>query len=291
MIFMKITGIAAAVVGAVIFSACSVQGVEYSSYSTESLPEYSGKAYVELNGGQPVFDSADMTEESFESYSRLDRFGRCGEAFANLSEETMPEEERKSISHIQPTGWHSVQYDFIEGDSLYNRCHLIGFQLAGENDNELNLITGTRYMNIEGMLPFENMVADYIDNTGNHVLYRVTPVYEDDNLVANGVVMEGYSVEDSGEGICFNVYCYNVQPGVTINYKTGYSYADVTMIDEANAAENSQTEYVLNKKSKKFHYPSCGGAAATAEKNKEEYTGDRQSLLDMGYSPCGKCKP
>ena len=186
----------------------------------DSIPEYSGKPYVVINDNQPFFTDADLTEESFENYSDLDELGRCGVAYANICIDLMPTEERGSISQVKPTGWHSVRYDNVDGKSLYNRCHLIGWQLAGENANEKNLITGTRYMNVDGMLPFENMIADYVKETDHHVLYRVTPTFEGDNLVASGVEMEAMSVEDNGDGILFNVYCYNVQPDITIDYET-----------------------------------------------------------------------
>lgn len=280
----------AAIICAVFISGCSLVPVSHSVYTLEDIPEYYGSAYVELNSGQPSFDEGDMTEISFERYSNLDFLGRCGAAYANLSTDTMPTEDRESISHIKPSGWQSVQYDFVDGESLYNRCHLIGFQLSGENDNECNLITGTRYMNVDGMLPFENMVAEYIDETGNHVLYRVTPVYEGSNLVADGVVMEAYSVEDNGRGICFNVYCYNVQPGVTIDYATGDNYADVTSIGSAED-EGQGNEYILNIKSKKIHYPDCESVNKISEQNKSEYTGTREELIKQGYDPCGTCDP
>ena len=176
-----------------------------------------------LNNNEPEFNEEDFTKETFEIYSELDVLGRCGPAFANIGIETMPTEERGEIGQIKPSGWQTIKYDIIDGKYLYNRCHLIGYQLTGENDNEKNLITGTRYMNVEGMLPFENMVADYIETTENHVLYRVTPIFEGENLVASGVQMEAKSVEDNGEGICFNVYVYNSQPGIEINYTTGAS--------------------------------------------------------------------
>lgn len=190
-----------------------------------SIPEYSGSAYSVINNNIPFFSEEEYTLTSFESYSELDYLGRCQTAYANLCIDTMPTEKRGSIGQIKPTGWHTVKYDFISGKYLYNRCHLIGYQLSAENANRQNLITGTRYLNTEGMLPFENMTADYIKETGNHVLYRVTPVYDGENLLADGVLMEAYSVEDGGDGICFNVFCYNVQPGVEIDYKTGDSRA------------------------------------------------------------------
>lgn len=192
-----------------------------SSYANISeIPEYNEKIYVEINNNKPYFKEEYITN-SFETYSELDSLGRCGVAYANISKETMPREgeERESISSITPTGWKQEKYD---GEYLYNRCHLIGYQLSGENDNELNLITGTRYFNVEGMLPFENKVADYIEkNENNHVLYRVTPIFENDNLLAKGVEIEAYSVEDNGKGICFNVFVYNIQPGIDIDYRTG----------------------------------------------------------------------
>ena len=197
--------------------------VQKDKITLNNLPAYSGEAYVELNDNVPSFSKNDMTTKAFEKYSELDDLGRCGAAYANVCKETMPTEERGNIGMIQPSGWHTVKYDNVDGKYLYNRCHLIGYQLTAENANEKNLITGTRYLNIEGMLPFENMVADYIDETDNHVLYRVTPIFKGDNLLASGVQMEAYSVEDKGKGVSFNVYCYNVQPGIEINYSDGTS--------------------------------------------------------------------
>ena len=194
-----------------------------TNININDIPEYNGKIYVEINNNIPYFTKEDYTINTFENYSNLDSLGRCGIAFANISKDTMPKEgeERESISNITPTGWVQKKYD---DKYLYNRCHLIGYQLSSENDNELNLITGTRYFNVEGMLPFENMVADYInENENNHVLYRVTPIFENDNLLAKGVEIEAYSVEDNGKGITFNVFIYNVEPGININYKTGES--------------------------------------------------------------------
>lgn len=196
-------------------------------FDVADVPQYSGNPYVEINGNVPLFSDDELTTKAFENYSNLDNLGRCGVAYANICLEIMPTEERGPIGSVRPSGWHTVKYnDLIDGNYLYNRCHLIGYQLAGENANEKNLITGTRYLNIQGMLSFENMVDDYVESTGNHVLYRVTPIFEGDNLVASGVLMEAKSVEDDGKGICFNVYAYNVQPGVVINYKTGDSEID-----------------------------------------------------------------
>ena len=194
-----------------------------TNFNIADIPEYTDKIYIEMNNNMPYFEESEYTTESFEKYSELDELGRCGVAYANISKEIMPPEgdERGSISSVKPTGWEQAKYD---GEYLYNRCHLIGYQLADEDANELNLITGTRYFNVNGMLPFENQVANYIkENENNHVLYRVTPIFKDDNLLANGVEIEAYSVEDNGQGVCFNVFVYNVQPGITIDYKMGES--------------------------------------------------------------------
>lgn len=251
------------------------------------IPGFSGEPYVVINDNEPSFPAEDFTSEGFEEYSPLDALGRCGVAYANVGLETMPTEERGSISNVKPTGWKSVQYDFVDGKSLYNRCHLIGFQLTGENANRQNLITGTRYMNVDGMLPFENMVADYVKETENHVLYRVTPIFEGDNLVASGVQMEAQSVEDKGEGVCFNVYVYNNQPGVTIDYATGDSWAS----DEEPVDTGKQSTYILNTSSRKFHKPDCGSVETISPSNKKSYTGTREELINQGYEACGKCKP
>ena len=265
------------------------------SYSLEDLPAYAGEPYVVVNDNQPFFEEADLTTNSFEAYSPLDELGRCGSAWANVGVDLMPTEERGSIGQVKPSGWQTVKYDCVDGKYLYNRCHLIGFQLTGENANEENLITGTRYLNVEGMLPFENLVADYVKETEQHVLYRVTPLFQGDELVARGVLMEAESVEDGGEGVCFCVYVYNVQPGVTIDYATGESWlaeeapADTQVPTESQAA--GEERYVLNTNSMKFHLPDCSGVAGMSQTNRQDYTGDRQDLIDQGYSPCGICKP
>lgn len=221
--------------------------VNNNSYvSLDAIPAYDGKAYVAVNNNEPFFTDSDMTTTAFENYSDLDSLGRCGVAYANICKDIMPTEERGKIGMIKPSGWHTVKYDVIKDRYLYNRCHLIGYQLAGENANPKNLITGTRYLNVEGMLPFENLVADYVNNTGNHVLYRVTPMFSGSNLVANGVLIEAKSVEDNGGGILFNVYCYNVQPGVGINYENGDSWLDGTAPQEQSvqtgAAQNGGSQ-------------------------------------------------
>ena len=201
------------------------EGIVYSepSFDLATLPAYEGKAYVVLNQNIPDFSEKDLAKSVFEEYSPLDLLGRCGPATANIGREIMPTDERGSIGMVKPTGWHTVKYDVVQDKYLYNRCHLIGYQLSGENANERNLITGTRYMNTEGMLPFENKIANYVRETGNHVLYRVTPVFEGNDLLAKGVQMEAMSVEDGGQGILFHVFCYNVQPGVEIDYSDGSS--------------------------------------------------------------------
>ena len=294
-----------------------------SAFNAADVPAYSGKPYTAVNNNEPYFTSDDLTTEAFENYSELDSLGRCGVAYANVCLETMPTEKRGSISEVKPTGWHSVKYDNVDGKSLYNRCHLIGYQLTAENANQQNLITGTRYLNVDGMLPFENMVADYVKETDNHVLYRVTPIFTGDNLVADGVLMEGYSVEDEGDGICFCVYAYNVQPGITIDYATGDSWlssekgnsdsssggnsavsqsaadksgtqqaaVQTESVKETSAPVSTGTEYILNTNTKKFHYPSCSSVKQMKASNKKEYTGSRDDLIAQGYDPCKKCNP
>lgn len=269
----------------ILLSGCAMLSPQ-QSVSLEDIPVYSGEPYVEIDGNVPDFPEEDKAAQSFESYAPLDVLGRCGTAYACISTDLMPTEERGSIGQVKPSGWQTVKYDFVDGKYLYNRCHLIGYQLTAENANEENLITGTRYLNVEGMLPFENLVADYIKETGNHVLYRVTPIFEGDNLVASGVQMEALSVEDEGDGICYNVYCYNVQPGVEIDYATGESReADAAQMDDTE----DTTEYVLNTGSKKIHLPDCSSVSSIGEKNKEYYTGDYAELLEQGYSLCGNC--
>ena len=273
----------------VLAAGCAADKVEEPLVTLESIPEYSGEAYVAINGNEPYFTQAEITDEAYEMYSELDALGRCGVTCASVGPELMPTEDRGDIGSVKPTGWHTVEYDCVDGKYLYNRCHLIGYQLTGENANERNLITGTRYLNIEGMLPFENMVADYVEETGNHVMYRVTPIYEGDDLVARGVLMEGYSVEDEGDGILYCVFAYNVQPGVEIDYATGESW--LAGEGTSSGSESSEFTYILNTSSKKFHDSSCSGAADIKESNKEVFTGSREDLIAQGYSPCGRCKP
>ena len=255
--------------------------------SMEEIPAYAGEPYVVIHDNVPSFTQEDLVTDSYESYSELDALNRCGVVMACIGQDLMPTQERGSIGQVKPTGWQTVKYDCVDGKYLYNRCHLIGFQLTGENANECNLITGTRYLNVEGMLPFENMVADYVTETGNHVLYRVTPIFEGDNLVASGVQMEAQSVEDDGEGIAFNVYCYNVQPGVEIDYATGDSW----LAEQTEATTGGGQTYVLNTSSKKFHLPECSSVESIQAQNKQTVTCDRQDLIDQGYEPCGRCDP
>ena len=272
--------------------------VNNNSYvSLDAIPAYDGKAYVAINNNEPFFTDSDMTTTAFENYSDLDSLGRCGVAYANICKDIMPTEERGKIGMIKPSGWHTVKYDVIKDRYLYNRWHLIGYQLAGENANPKNLITGTRYLNVEGMLPFENLVADYVNNTGNHVLYRVTPMFSGSNLVANGVLIEAKSVEDNGGGILFNVYCYNVQPGVGINYENGDSWLDGTTgstssgsdssAAENSAADSSNSEMMVHitATGKKYHRAGC----RTLKKSDTEVTLDEAK--SMGLSPCGICNP
>lgn len=300
------------------------KGSDSESYVTvDDVPAYSGEPYVEVNDNQPEFTEEELTTVSYEDYSELDELGRCQSAEACIGQDLMPTETRESISSVKPTGWKNKSYDTVDGGYVYNRCHLIGFQLTGENANEENLITGTRYMNVEGMLPFEDEVAAYIKETDNHVMYRVTPVFEGDDLVASGVQMQAESVEDDGVGISFNVYVYNVQPYVVIDYKTGENWegdeiaepegkwadgteaepsdsksdskinakTDSAATSKAEAKDTKEQTYILNKNTKKFHKPECSGAKKIKAKNKGEYTGSRQTLIDEGYEPCGNCNP
>lgn len=262
------------------------------SESVQDVPAFSGEPYVVIANNEPEFFAEDLTEESYEYFSPLDSLGRCGYAMACVGQDLMPTEDRESISSVKPSGWVQNQYDFVDGKSLYNRCHLIGFQLTGENANERNLITGTRYCNVEGMLPFENMIADYVKETGNHVLYRVTPVYDGNNLVARGVQMEALSVEDGGAGVCFHVYVYNNQPGVTIDYATGHNWADGQMpFQPQPETESGETLYLLNTSSQKFHAETCAQGQNIKEENADTFRGDRAELLARGYEPAGCCKP
>lgn len=254
-----------------LFTACGALPTAPSAYegAEEQLPAYAGDAYIEVNGNIPFFTTEELTDVSYEYYSELDALGRCGVCIASIGTDIMPAEERGSIGNVKPTGWHTVKYaGLVDGNYLYNRCHLIGYQLTGENANTQNLITGTRYLNIQGMQPFENRIADYVKETGNHVMYRVTPVFEGDNLLASGVFLEGRSVEDDGEGILFHVYCYNVQPGIIIDYASGDSAAAPAQAAEPKAepetgqqSDGSTGAYAVNGNNGKIHM--VGACAAT----------------------------
>ena len=290
----------------VISSLASCELLDQLLGATDNWGENPTEAYKVVNDNIPYFTADEITTKAYEKYSELDSLGRCGVVMACIGKELMPkaDEERGSISSVTPSGWEQAKYDtkLVDGGYLYNRAHLIGWQLTAENANERNLITGTRYFNVDGMLPFENMVADYIKETGNHVMYRVTPDFEGNNLVATGVTMEAYSVEDGGDGVQFCVYVYNFQPGILIDYATGKSRLDdgteipdnSTNNDEkgdTGTGESTNSTYILNTSSKKFHNPDCSGAATIKEQNKQTYTGPREDLIADGYSPCGICKP
>ncbi|MBQ9086293.1 MAG: DNA/RNA non-specific endonuclease [Clostridia bacterium] len=263
--------------------------------SVEGIPDYSGEPYVVLKDNEPDFTATELTTSSYEFYSELDSLGRCGYTMACVGKDLMPTEDRESISSVKPSGWVNEKYDteLVDGGYIYNRCHLIGFQLTGENANKNNLITGTRYMNVEGMLPFENMVADYVKETGNHVMYRVTPIFVGTNLLASGVRLEAFSVEDNGEGICFHVFVYNVQPGITINYATGDNWLGGESVPEDSQTETGigAPDYILNVSSKKIHLPTCSSISKIDENNRQEYKGSKDDLLKQGYMICGICKP
>lgn len=285
-------------------------------WNTGKIPAYDGSPYVEINENKPSFSEEVLTTEAFEYYSQLDSLGRCGAAYANVGREIMPTEPRGLIGEIHPSGWQLANYhELIDGNYLYNRCHLIAFQLTGENANEKNLITGTRYLNTEGMLPFEILVGNYVRDTGNHVLYRVTPVFRGDNLLASGVIMEAMSVEDRGEAISFCIYAYNVQPGIHINYKNGDNWleeedgvsrslpdqeektdlkeenTDPELETDTGTEKESEEYYVLNTNTHRFHRPDCDSVSDMKEKNKAISEENREELIQNGYQPCGRCNP
>ncbi len=259
-----------------------------SAVSTSKIPKYSGSPYIKVHNNVPFFKRSDLTKKVFEKYSKLDALGRCRTAYANVCKATMPTEKRGRIGMVKPSGWHTVKYNNVDGKYLYNRCHLIGYQLTAENANERNLMTGTRYLNVDGMLPFENMVADYVKETNNHVLYRVTPMYTDENLLADGVLMEAESVEDKGKGISYCVYVYNVQPGIKIDYETGDSSAKDSRRSGQSSAKGT---YIINENTNKFHKPDCRSVKMMKDKNKNKYTGKRSELIRSGYEPCKNCNP
>ena len=275
--------------------------------TTFTIPKYAGKPYAIINKNVPSFKKTELKKTSYETYAKLDKLGRCGVARANIGRDIMPKEKRGAIGSVKPTGWHTVKYDIVDGKYLYNRCHLIGYQLTGENANKRNLITGTRYMNVDGMLPFEDMVADFVKETGKHVLYQVKPIFEENNLLVTGVHMEAKSVEDNGKGISFNVFIFNVQPGIKINYANGDSCLQngKTNNSKGNKATKAPTKkpvkkdktsskkntYILNTNTKKFHKPSCSSTKTISAANKKKYVGYRKDLINKGYSPCKRCNP
>lgn len=251
------------------------------------VPEYSGEPYVHINNNTPFFEDYELINGSFEYYSELDALGRCDVCMASVAQDIMPTGERESISSVTPTGWKNAQYNNVEGGYLYNRCHLIGYQLTGENANERNLITGTRYMNIDGMLSFENMVDDYIEETNGRVMYRATPVFRGDNLVADGVLLEAYSVSDGGSGVSFCVYCYNVQPGISIDYSTGENChlgGTSTVVESVNSDSTTVigTAIYRTPTGKRYHLDAeCGG--------KNSYETTLAEATASGLTPCKKC--
>ena len=284
----------------------------------DGIPPYTGKDYIIINNNKPEFDDEQLTTNTFVSFSPFDELGRTGSGIACLGPETLPKDPREEIGNIRPSGWHTVRYDdLIEDKYLYNRSHVIGFFLSGDNNTPENLFTGTRYLNAGTMLQFEIKVGDYIEKTGNHVIYRVTPRYQDSDLVATGVQMEAMSVEDRGAGLHFNVFVYNFQPGILIDYRTGESRRDPdyqkdvsrsitpnansdqnALSEENSAAQNvtdnvdlSTVTYVLNTNTKRFHLPTCDSVIEMKTKNREYYYGSRDDIIEEGYIPCGKCKP
>lgn len=290
--------------GAVILAGCRQQVPDAGEASAPDeispvIPPYSGNPFVLINGNVPMFTEADFVQISGKTgvfYSELDGLGRCGTAWARLGARMLPEEPRDAIGDLKPSGWHTVKYnDLIADNYLYNRCHLVGYQLGGANADLRNLMTGTRYLNVEGMLPFENRVAQYLKQTESHVLYRVTPMFTGENLLADGVILEAESVEDDGKGIRFCVYVYNVQPGIRIDYATGDSEPDepdsTAEAMEAGTAEAQETTYILNKSSGKFHLPACESVDEMAEWNRQESHLSREELIEAGFTPCKMCNP
>ncbi|MBR5817605.1 MAG: DNA/RNA non-specific endonuclease [Clostridia bacterium] len=289
------------------FTACSIPFLDGDTEDGTFLPGTSnGEKLLEYeirNDNKPYFTETEITSTAFENYSPLDSLGRCGVVTACIGKETMPKngEERGEIGSVKPSGWIQASYDCVPGKYLYHRSHLIGWQLTAENANEKNLITGTEFMNTDGMLPFENQIAAYIKATGNHVMYRVTPDFRNNNLVANGVLIEAISVEDNGKGICFCVYVFNHQPGVSIDYSTGRSR--LSSPSDGNNTDNSGNNddggeaipeaknYILNTNSMKFHKDTCASGNKTSAAHRQDYYGFREDLINEGYNPCAVCNP
>ena len=285
------------------------------------IPVYNGDELVPINNNVPDFTEEEIGTEEFYEFSELDELGRAGRAWGCIGPSMLATEERGSIGMIRPSGWHTVKYDFVDGLYLYNRCHLIAYSLCGVNADERNLITGTRYLNVEGMLGIENRVYWYVKDTGNHVCYRVTPRYIGSDLLAVGVQMEAYSVEDHGKKLSLNMFCFNVQPGVLIDYKTGDNRLDpnyetsrstltdsdsetqdpasITQLEEedTNSKENEpyipdeKVTYIINMNTGRFHLPGCQSVQDMKNKNRKEFFGTREELMDAGYKPCGRCNP
>ena len=287
---MKITKVLSALALLLaLLSGCTEPAISVSKppyIDLNAIPAWDGQPCFVIDDNTPGFTEADLTTDAFERYSALDVLGRCGSAYACVSEALLADEDRGSLASITPSGWVNRQYDFIDGKYLYNRCHLLGFQLTGNSASKRNLITGTRYLNIQGMLPFENQVADHVKDNSHHVLYRVTPLFRENDLVCRGVQMEAYCVEcGNTDPFMFHVFCYNVQPGVLIDYETGEStFSEIGLNSEKKT-------YVLNTSSKKFHDPDCGNAANISDKNRDKVKITREELIYRGYEPCGVCKP
>ena len=287
---MKITKVLSALALLLaLLSGCTEPAISVSQppyIDLNAIPVWDGQPCFVIDDNTPGFTELDLTTDAFERYSALDALGRCGSAYACVSEALLADEDRGSLASITPSGWVNRQYDFIDGKYLYNRCHLLGFQLTGNSASKRNLITGTRYLNIQGMLPFENQVADHVKGNSHHVLYRVTPLFRENDLVCRGVQMEAYCVEcGNTDPFMFHVFCYNIQPGVLIDYETGEStFSEIGLNSEKKT-------YVLNTSSKKFHDPDCGNAANISDKNRDKVKITREELIYRGYEPCGVCKP
>ena len=294
-------------------SSSSADAAASHVFTYSMVPPYDGVPSVKINDDKPFFDKSALTLEPFENYSKRDELGRCGAAYANVCRELMPTETRGVIGSIHPTGWHTVKYAGIEGNYLYNRCHLIAYRLTGENDNEDNLITGTRYMNVDGMQPYETQVSEYVESTGHHVHYRATPVFFDDDLLARGVLIEAQSVED--DKIHFCRFCYNVQPGIIIDYSDGSSNGpefvgsdaeapaeskgtseaapsrELPVVSPSKESQGNVRTYILNTNTNKFHYPECESVPKIKDKNKKEVEATREEIIAQGYEPCQNCDP
>ena len=320
----KLATLVSVSMGILLLSMTSYAGLSVSTLKAEEVPAYSGTPYVEIAENIPSFSLSDLVTDEYVSFGALDSLGRTTGSSACLGLGTIPTTSRSAIgTEIRPSGFQLDKYpDLIESPAyLYNRCHVIGYQLCGDNGSPQNLFTGTRYLNATGMLPFESQVASCIEGTGYHVIYGATPIYRGDNLVADGIQLEAYSVEDNGKFVKFNVFVYNVQPGVLIDYATGKSKADpnyipsvstgvsssyipletntevnnkksaVTRSKEQASTDTANADYILNTNTKKFHYPWCSSVSDMKEKNKKVFNGSRDEAIGLGYVPCKRCKP